>query len=268
MAVNPIRRALEVLSADLVVKRRLPASVGGAVVVASPGAGGLRYLFRRSQDLDPTLFSVARALVARGDVVWDVGGNVGLFAAASAGLAGKDGQVYSFEPDADVCRMLQRTAHASTAEHARIHPICVAVTDSPGLVRFSIARRCRSANFLEGYGTTQTGGVATTRLVPALNLDCMLDVLPSPNVLKIDVEGAEERVLQGATRLLTSVRPLLFVEVASEHAGVVERFLRSNSYELFDGATPTPVHDGSGAPCDTVAIPSERPIPEMWRGNR
>ena len=164
--------------------------------------------------------------------------------------------------------MLQRTAHASATEHAPIHPICVAVTDHPGLVRFSIARRCRSANFLEGYGTTQTGGVVATRLVPALSLDSMLDLLPSPNVIKIDVEGAEERVLQGATKLLTSLRPLLFVEVASEHADVVGRFLRTMSYGLFDGSTLAPVLGGCGTPYDTVAVPSERRMPDSWRGNR
>jgi hypothetical protein len=158
MNTSPVRRAAEILFGPVRVRRRLPKSVGSAVVYASPAAGGLRYIFRRSAHLDPTLIAVARAIVRPGNVTWDIGGNIGLFAAAAAGLSGKEGRVYAVEPDPYVYRMLIRTAQAGHPQHAQIVPICGAVAAQPGTVSLQIARRCRSANFLEGYGTTQTGG--------------------------------------------------------------------------------------------------------------
>ena len=41
----------------------------------------------------------ASETVKPGDVVWDVGANMGLFSFAAAGLAGPAGHVYAFEPD-------------------------------------------------------------------------------------------------------------------------------------------------------------------------
>lgn len=265
MTTSRIRRAAEILLGPITVRRRLPKSVGSGIVCASAAAGGLRYILRRSSRLDPILLSVARAIVRLGDVTWDIGGNVGLFAAAAAGLSGHEGRVYAIEPDPYVYRFLTRTALSRRDGHAKISPICGAIAVTPSIVTLQIATRCRSANYLEGYGTTQTGGVSDVRLVPALSLDCMIAALPRPDVIKIDVEGAETAVLEGATALLTSIRPRLYIEVAGENAYSVGETLRSHDYRLFDGATLSSVHSAAGAPCETVAIPFEQQIPGMLR---
>lgn len=166
------RRTAEILLGSVTVRRRLPQVVGRGVVVASPKVGGLRYLFRTSENLDPVLFKVAHALVKPNDVVWDIGANVGLFAAAASGLAGRAGSIYTIEADKDAFLLLQRTANAQPANHAPINCLNVALSSKCGVVRFNIAKRSRSANYIEGFGSTQTGGVAETRLVPSLNQTC------------------------------------------------------------------------------------------------
>jgi hypothetical protein len=93
----------------------------------------------------------------------------------------------------------------------------------------------------------------------------MLKTLPRPDVLKIDVEGAEVPVLDGATTVLSSARPRLFVEVAGENADTVERVLRSYDYLLFDGETLTRVDTSSGAPSNTVAVPQEQELSGLLR---
>jgi hypothetical protein len=94
-------------------------------------------------------------------------------------------------------------------------------------------------------------------VVPTLTLDVLLESFPRPQVLKIDVEGAEALVLAGAERLLSSARPVVFVEVALEVAHEVAQILRNHQYRIYDGATLKEIGIGQPATWDTVAIPSE-----------
>ena len=54
--------------------------------------------------------------------------------------------------------------------------------------RFRIARRSQSTNHLYGFGTTQTGGVRSTQLAPAVTLDWLADRYTPFDVMKIGVE--------------------------------------------------------------------------------
>jgi hypothetical protein len=57
---------------------------------------------------------------------------------------------------------------------------------------------------------------------------------PVPDFLKIDVEGAEALVLQGATRLLAEVRPMMIIELHNpEAAGEVWQIMSSSGYSFF-----------------------------------
>ena len=58
---------------------------------------------------------------------------------------------------------------------------------------------------------------------------------PGPDLLKIDVEGAEMLVLAGAEQILTHKRPVVYIEVGEEQAGAVTALLHRHAYVLFDG---------------------------------
>jgi FkbM family methyltransferase len=252
-----LRRMTEVLLGPVTVRRRLPKMVGGGSVIANPKVGGLRYLFRSSEYFDPVLYKVARALIKPNDIVWDVGGNVGLFAASASGLAGSGGAIYTIEADKDAFELLLRTANSQPSNHAPINCLNVAVSNQCGVVQFNIAKRSRSANFIAGFGSTQTGGITETRLVPSLTLDVLLSKFPSPKVIKIDIEGAELLALEGAQDIFLNVRPAIFVEVGTEAAKGVAEFLRRNEYRILDGTSLLEIRDDESAPWDTVAIPME-----------
>ncbi|UXI66384.1 FkbM family methyltransferase [Tahibacter amnicola] len=255
-----IRRIAEAVLADVRVLRHAPQAVGGGALFASAGVGGLRYLFRRSDALDPTLCKVAEYLVGRGDVVWDVGANVGLFSVAAAHLCGAAGAVFAFEADADAVSLLRKTQRLQRPSDAPMTVVPIAVADRIGFVEFQIARRARSANALAGFGSTQTGGYSEVRRIPAFDIDDLLGFFTPPNVVKIDVEGAEALVLRGAQLLLRSVRPAIFCEVTESAADEVTRHLHHHDYVLF-GGTHYPWRSDEAlvrATWDTVAIPRER----------
>jgi FkbM family methyltransferase len=227
------RALAERVSHSLVFPRRLPPEFGRVRMLVST-EGGLRYLLRPMRQVDPLLLGLASLCVRPGDHVWDVGANLGLFTFAAAARAGADGSVLALEPDAHLVNLLRRSALGLPPVAAPVDVLTAAAFAEAGVARLHIARRSRSTNHLEGYGTTQTGGTRSTELVPTIPLDLLLHHAPRPTVVKVDVEGAEVGVLAGAARLLAEVTPLLICEVAGENAELVSKTLHESGYLLFD----------------------------------
>lgn len=247
-----LRRSLEVATRRIVFRRHFPARFGGRAFYAST-EGGLRYFRFDLNRVDPVLLQAASRLINKGDCVWDVGANVGLFSFAASGLAGARGKVYAFEPDTKLVNLLQRSARITSPGCAPVSVVPVAISNDVALRQFCIAKRARAMNFLTGFGCSQTGGVRESYIVLTASLDWFLGNLPAPDVLKIDTEGAELAVLQGAWDLLSVHRPKIIIEVADENASEVSKLLFSLGYELFDLADPE--HPIDRATWNTLAIP-------------
>ena len=261
MSVGVVRRTAEVVLGSFIIKRRLPDTAGSALIVASAKVGGLKYLLKSSAKWDPELLTIAALLVRKGQSVWDVGANVGLFSKAAAFHAGAEGAVLSIEADVDAVVLLNRTCRYRAPSHADMTVLPVAVSDLVGFVQFDIAKRARAANSIHGFGSTQTGGVRESRTLPCVTLDSMLTQFRAPDVLKIDVEGAELEVLRGAAAVLGQPRPIIYCEVSALTRADVTGLLESCAYGLWDGCG----FDGSlnsprmsQATSNLVAIPQEK----------
>ena len=207
--------------------------------------------------IDPVLLNIAAQIVRLGDVVWDIGANVGLFSFAAAAMAGPRGKVFSFEPDAWLVQLLRNSARDQTASIAPVTVIPVAVASDISLRTFLIARRSRAANALLGYGSKQADAVDEQQTVPAYSVDWLLERLPAPNVLKIDVEGAEVEVLAQQKELFTAARPLIFCEVSAENSPEITRILKAADYRLYD-ARLTGYRATDTATWNTLAVPADK----------
>ncbi|MEL6195842.1 MAG: FkbM family methyltransferase [Myxococcota bacterium] len=230
------RRIAELLSRHVVVPRHLPREFGGERLWITPDAA-LGLLRRRLEDADPLLFKLVRAEVHPGDVVWDVGSNVGLFAFSAAFAAGPDGHVTAIEPDPELCQLLRRNARRRTDSSAVVEVLESAIASSCGMSELSIAARGRASNFIsEVAGRSETGGVRDRVLVARLNLDALLTHSAQPDFVKIDVEGAEALVLKGAEKTLAGCRSL-YCEVGSETADETTQLLSDAGFTLYDAET-------------------------------
>ena len=256
-----LRRFAEVLLGPITLHRRLPKHAGGGRIVVNGKVGGLKYIFRPSSRWDPKLLDIAHMLVRTNASVWDVGANVGLFASAAAFHAGREGAVLAIEADFDAVALLNQTRKLHEPDHAPVTILPVAVSNSCGVVKFDIARRARATNAIQGFGSTQTGGVMETRTLPCATLDSLLAYFRAPDVLKIDVEGAELGVLRGASQVLGSVRPFIYCEVQGNTRDEAVALLTANGYRVMDGDQ----FDGDGVSLavsdeasNLLAIPSEK----------
>jgi FkbM family methyltransferase len=247
-----LRSVLEQASHRIVVRRRLPAPFGAARIYVS-SEGGLRYLGRGMAAVDPVLLQLASETVRPGDTVWDIGANVGLFSFAAAVAAGPSGRILAVEPDLVMAGLLRRSACVNRG-HAPVEVLPAAAADEQSVARFHVARRNRSTNHLDGFGTSQTGGVRSTHLVPVVSLDWLASRFASPDVIKIDVEQAEAAVLAGGSEVLDRAAAVI-CEVAAHNSAAVRDLLTARGYTLYDGDLPSgervPV---PGAPPNTLAI--------------
>jgi FkbM family methyltransferase len=255
-----IRSLVERWSRDRVLSRRLPADLGGHTLLVSPDSAA-RFWRRDLSQVDPLLLRLAREAVRPGAIVWDVGANVGLFAAAASFLAGSSGRVLAIEADGWLATLLRRSAATLPADHAPVDVLSVAVAARPGVADFCIANRGRAANHLaSASGSSQAGGVRAVQKVVTVTLDGLLDWFPAPDLVKLDVEGSEADCLRGAAILLASRRPVVLCEVAGENAPEVGRLLHGHGYTLYDAARPAGEREPLAAPAwNTIALPAGDP---------
>ncbi|MBK8196453.1 MAG: FkbM family methyltransferase [Lewinellaceae bacterium] len=229
-----LRHLFERLSRGVVLKKTLPADFGKRPLLVSPEGGGLRFWKQSLNEADPMLLQVVRQFIKKGDTVWDVGGNVGLFAFASAARSAS-GSVAVFEPDILLAHLLQKSAALNTDLRLSVFPL--AVSDKDGIARFNIAQRARATNYLdEGTGSTQTGGIRSTIMVPTIRLDTFLNWFDKPDFIKIDVEGAEHLVFKGMLHILKEIRPTILCEVSRSNWAFISTILAEERYKVYDAA--------------------------------
>jgi FkbM family methyltransferase len=231
-----LRTTLEQVTHPFAIRRRLPPPFDAARIYATT-EGGLRYLRPNMGDVDPVLLGLAEELISPGDIVWDIGANVGLFSFAASVAAGRDGYVLAIEPDVHLVGLLHRSVTVNHG-HAPVEVIPAAVADDLGVSRFNIALRNRSTNYLDGFGSSQTGGIRSTHLVPTVTLDWLAERFPAPDIIKIDVEEAEAKVLAKAANVLR-LHPKIICEVAARNSAVVTDILTGHGYTLYDADKPT-----------------------------
>lgn len=255
-----VRSAAERLARGVVFPRPLPGDVGAARIYVSPDSQ-LKYLKRSLGVAEAVLLDQARALVRPSMRVWDIGANIGIFTFAAAGLIGAEGRVLAVEADPWLFSLLQRSrgaTHVWGTTHAFVDLLCAAVAGRSSIARFSIAARGRAANALDGLGSSQTGGRREAIMVGQVTLDDILAASFAPDLVKIDIEGAEFLALSAAPRLLAA-RPLVLVEVGSANARTLADLLRSADYDLFDAARPLQsIRPVAECVWDTLAVPREK----------
>lgn len=144
-------------------------------------------------------------LVKPGSVVYDIGANVGYFSLLASVLVGSEGQVVAFEPLPRNVRYLQRHVQINHLENVRI--IEAAVADHDGQAAFNLGPS-------SAMGHLASDGDVKVQMV---SLDTLLadGQLDPPDVIKLDVEGAEYEALRGGRDLLEAHRPLLFLDTHS-----------------------------------------------------
>lgn len=181
-------------------------------------------------DYEPELCQLLEQHLRPGSVFVDCGANCGTFTLLGARLGA---EVHSFEPDADNFHTLGVNL-ALNHLTATINQACVG--DTKGEVEFFI-NDPRQHN--RGRHTLVNDGTMTPVKVHCTTLDDYCSSFSRLDVLKMDVEGAELRVLRGAERLLRRLRPMIIFEAHEKgatrfgsSAAELKKWLIAHQYSL------------------------------------
>jgi FkbM family methyltransferase len=170
-----------------------------------------------------------------GDRFLDIGANIGMVSLEAARLVGSKGRVDSYEPNPECLQILQMHREMNRISHWHIHP--VALADVNGLMTLSLNTQHAGEGTLAPLNETleqpilQRFDVRTRRGDEIILAD---DPRP-PAMIKIDVEGFEQRVLQGMKTLLLDTKPVILLEYVESHlrrAGSSRRQLHTFLAEL------------------------------------
>jgi FkbM family methyltransferase len=214
------------------------------------------------------------SLVGPGDHALDLGANIGVHSLALARKVGPSGQVIAVEPQRYPFQLL--CANVTMNQLTAVHCIRAAVGDAAGTCAVPVLdpRSAHNAGATEvSVADVGTGGSDRVALITVDDLN-----LTRCNLIKVDTEGFEDRVIAGARRTIETLRPALYVEVHDrEKLRRLVTILRPQGYQLalhhthyYRATNPqaegaqifTPTAGGSAL----VALPADRTRPEGWPG--
>lgn len=215
--------------------------------LAGDGGGARAYFGKVETEKTAALARILK----KGHVFFDVGANVGYYTVLASRLVASSGKVIAIEPAIRNLVYLYRHLHLNNAGNVTV--VTAACSDKVSLAAFCLAQSTAN-NFLKdfytGIGTSGPGHCAP---VPTVTVDSLVEQTGTlPDVLKIDVEGAEFAVLKGAANTLAKSKPSVLLETHSD-------VLQADCLELLRGYGYA-FQRVSVAPDEFLAIPTGRDL--------
>ena len=141
---------------------------------------------------------------------YDIGANLGVY---TYFLIQNAKEVHCFEPNPD----LQRNLQATFGKKIHLHPFALSNESGTATLRFPILNGTR----YHGWGSLEKNFSEESEVISHEVEIKVLDEqeLPPVGFIKIDVEGHERAVLEGAKAILEEQRPRLLIEIEEQHAG-------------------------------------------------
>ncbi len=208
-AIGKLRRRLVTVPASPVIRK-----INGRVSFEYERLGfldedDLRAMLTGSYDI--ILCDYLKKHVKAGDIVLDVGANVGYISAVAASFAGPSGEVHGFEPLAECYARLNRLCELNPEYRFIFNNIALGETDGFLPISFNPDGDSRNATLVPGKRYPQSRQVRVRRLD-----DYIAESITSPrriSLIKIDVEGFEFSVLKGLSRFLPEFKPVIVCEI-------------------------------------------------------
>jgi FkbM family methyltransferase len=221
--------------------------------------------------IDPNEFAFLDRFLQPGMTFLDAGANEGIYTVFAAKRVGSQGTVWAFEPSGRELERLHRNLELNHSP-ARVFPLALA--DFSGQSNLTIANDQHAGQNTLGALTYDGVEALRTDRIDVTRLDTLVEQNPLSrlDVFKIDVEGAELRLLRGAVATLRRFRPIIIFELCHaslQHQGSTAKelvdFFQSEEYALYllDPHTGLPAKAPPGASgANMIAVPEETSLPD------
>lgn len=216
------RKIIEKFSRNKIIKRRLNIKDGLTVEWFLSPDSQLKY-YKKSFDEDLRKF--VEKYVKVSDIVWDIGANCGTFSAFCISKGIKN-QILAIEPDIFLSNILVKNSQSYN-----IFPISAAISNDLSILNLNIAYRGRASNSLSLVNPRgEEGGKRYVQPVISLTLDWLVSIRGIPDIVKLDIEGAELLALQGGKDLMEYGKTKFIVEIDESNLENVIKLFDSYGY--------------------------------------
>lgn len=173
---------------------------------------------------EPYMQNAFLKYVLPGNTVFDIGAYAGFHSIFCGLLVGAAGRVFAFEPNPISRHSLEGQIRLNQVLWVEV--VSYALSDTVGLADFDATQGSESRITFTGKSK-----------VEMKTLDSLVSVeLPVPDVIKIDVEGEEERVLRGSLKTLSKFRPIVLCDYNDDKTHLsLSRILLPLDYEVLPG---------------------------------
>jgi FkbM family methyltransferase len=228
---------------------------------------GFRIILNLKKDVDVYFYkgnfesdtlNYFKSIIKTGDIIFDIGANIGIYTLIASLKTGSQGKVYSFEP-AD-------WAYDRLSKNIKLNEFSNIISIKKGVADYS-----RTADFFQceddAYNSIGKNPMRDVKHVNKIEITSIDDFICENNitkidVLKIDTEGADYLVLKGAQKILQSdYPPVIFCEYNRNIKNGFdytledfEQFIKSYNYNIFE------LHDGKLIPFDAAKSQSNEII--------
>lgn len=179
----------------------------------TPGGSFRSYELLNRHGNDSMLTAMA-AFCGPEATIYDIGANVGIYTLALSSTA-RDRRVVAFEPAPVTATQLRTNVSCNDLERqVTVHQCGLGATDDE--LAFYISTLPELSGFDRQSATRWGASVEEVVSVPVRRLDTIWETAPSPDVIKLDVEGAGPAVLRGGEALIAEEKPVFFIEPHDE----------------------------------------------------
>lgn len=171
---------------------------------------------------EPELMGLS-ALVRPGDHVFDIGAAHGMYTIPLARLVGPTGGVHSFEPHPRQQKTLKRVRRAMGAHHVRVNAGAIGSEAGVFTMRLPVKFGLPIYGHAHLVPDLPVGAPTPPKMrqwqTPVYTVDewCAQNGISSVSFMKVDVEGFEPAVIDGAVKTIESSRPSILLEVEDRH---------------------------------------------------
>lgn len=170
-----------------------------------------------------------------GMIVFDVGGNIGIFSLIAANKVNNSGSIYAFEPAEKANKIFNENISLNKINNISLFKLGVA--DKAGTLAFHV---CEDDAY-NSLGDKPQNDVIYTTEIEVISIDefCKKNGIEKIDVLKIDTEGAESKIIAGAKRMLEGNKaPIVFCEYnrrvqSKDDLAKLEASFKDYGYKLY-----------------------------------
>lgn len=179
-------------------------------------------------EFEPNQTKIIKSLIKKGDIVIDIGANIGYYTILMSQLVGDKGKVYAFEPEEENIRLIEKSIKYNNIKNVILYPL--ALSDKDGEESFFINK----VN-MGGHSLIKTKESVKEIKMKIRKLDTLINE-DKIKLIKMDTEGSEKKVLKGAKKLIGKTDPILIMEDGQElmQDKEVKKILEKQQYILFD----------------------------------